>query len=175
MSLTKSPVLNGYTLKELTDTYRYDPEEGKLYSVVTGKSVGYTTHRGYFVSKRTVHKVTSLRMGPLCWFLYYKELPEQDVKYKDGNIFNLRIDNLFVAQRGTVRDRANNRSNTCYWIETIEDRILYSEFRNLWCVRRGKKDSVYWAKSLEEAIFVRNEYLSGKNPQRRDFYQAKYQ
>jgi hypothetical protein len=165
-----------FSLRELTDTFRYDPDMGKLYSNLTGKSVGFYSNESFLVSKRTGHKITQLRAGQLCWFLHYKELPKGDVWYRDEDCTNIKINNLLVVKRGTKHfvSSTSNKIARRSWVNTSNDRILYNELRNLWCVQRGKKDAVYWSRSLEEALFVRDEYLADKTIQRRDFYHNRY-
>lgn len=174
MPLEEQTTLQGLTLKELKESYDYDPVQGVLTNKKTGKQVGYYTEQGFLVAKRVGDKTVTLRAGMLAYFLYYKVLPDGYVKFLDEDVTNLKLSNLFVAGRGRKRSDQPKRKDRRVWEDTLERRISYNAFRELWSVKRGKKDAVYWAKSLEEAISIRNEWESDKTIQKRDFYQDKY-
>lgn len=162
--------LQGCTLKELEDSYKYDSVTGTITNKITNKKIGYYTTKGVFVAKRVGDRTVALRAGLLVYFLHYKILPDGVVRFKDEDPTNLKITNLFVAQKGRERSERPEELKQPSWINTPERRISFNPFKNLWSVKRGKKDAVYWARSLEEAISIRNEWESDKTIQKRDFY-----
>jgi hypothetical protein len=80
--------------------YKYDPIEGKVVSIF-GWILGFTanSHRGgqYLINSRQGRMQTT--MGRLAWRLYYGEWPDKRLQYKDGNSFNIKICNLYIANR----------------------------------------------------------------------------
>lgn len=159
----------GFSLEELRESFTYDPVRGIFRSTKTGKVIGsYGSGTSLYLCKRRGHVSVQLRAAPLAWFLYYETVPDGEVWFKDYNVLNLRIDNLFVAKKGS---RRTYRQPEVVPLEATSDpNILYNPLRQYYIVKRGKKSASYIAKDFEEAKFIRNEWENDKTIQRWDFF-----
>lgn len=142
----------------MIDTYEYDKTTGVVRNRLTGQKVGSNEPHGSFLSRRLKGKVKKLNLSILAWILSHKAFPKGDVRYKDGNQHNLKYTNLCVAKKGK-KFPSMVKKVPC-WVETDEFRIFYSDMKKLWCVRRGKDQSVYLATSREEADSVLKQWKS---------------
>jgi hypothetical protein len=156
-----------FTLKELEDSFRYDPDTGTFYSRLSGKKVGSYSIGSIYLSKRLGNKVVQIRAAQLGWLLQTKKFPDGDVRFTDGDCLNLRFSNLFVAQKG---QRTFEKRSVVPLEESGEPGILFNPLYKYWIVRRGKKLPPYTALSLQEAVDIRDEWLSNKKISRWDFF-----
>jgi hypothetical protein len=156
-----------FTLKELEESFRYDPDTGTFYSRLSGKKVGSYSIGSIYLSKRLGNKVIQIRAAQLGWLLETKSFPDGPVLFKDGDCLNLRFSNLLVAKKG---QRLFEKRPSIPLEESGENGILYNPLYKQWIVRRGKKLPPYTALSLEEAIFIRDEWLRNKKISRWDYF-----
>jgi hypothetical protein len=162
----------GFSIEELTESFLYDPVEGVVRSKRTNKILGsYSDFTTLYLSKRRGHSVVQLRAAPLVWFMHYKSLPEGEIWFRDSNVLNLKISNLYVVGRGF---RKTYRVSDSVPLEKTDDEaILYNPLRKYYIVKRGKKFASYMARTLEEAKFIRNEWKTDNSIQRWDFFHKK--
>jgi hypothetical protein len=121
--------------------------------------------------KRRGHIAVQLRAAPLAWFMYYESLPVGEVWFKDGDVLNLRITNLFVVKKGS--GRTYRVAESVPLKVTSDPAILYNPLRDYYIVKRGKKFSSYIARDFEEAKFIINEWKNDNSIQRWDFFHKK--
>ena len=71
--------------------FHYDPENGILYShkdkIVKGEYCK--------INKPSDNILVQVNKGRLCWYLYYNEISNCIIKFKDSDSNNYRIDNLY--------------------------------------------------------------------------------
>lgn len=164
----------GLTKEQWEQIYRYDTTEGKVYSVDTGVLVGKETPTGLVVKRRMEHTVKSVSLGRLCYFLIHNE--DLDIryliKYSDGDIHNLKPDNLVVT-----KDKV--RVNEYYYagrqkVVPVDRFIVYNPNSNQYIVRRGVNQAIYRSYSLNEAISIRNEWESDNSIHKWDSFSGKF-
>lgn len=160
----------GYTIKELMTVLDYDKENGIFKSMISGKEiVGYGVakaampHRTFSFRDVTTKEVVNLQLARVAYMIgsgTYLEDKER-VIYKDGDVYNLKYDNLVVVPYKEMYKKSNNNKNE--YLETDEEHIWVGTMNGMFVVRRGSRQSIYRTYNKQDAIRVRDEWLeSGK-------------
>jgi hypothetical protein len=140
--------------------YKIAKDRGFRYNPTTGELIGV---RGNVIKNKNVHgyiqlliqvegKNYSLKGHKLAWYLYYGELPKNNIDHIDGDKSNNRIDNLRDV---TVQQNNWNRSNTKGYVYHKRDKSYMASI----CVNSKIKHLGYF-KTEEEA---REAYLEAKS------------
>ena len=84
-------------LQYIKVTYRYEPDTGIIYNVLTNYAVGNLENTGkrYVLKMKIIDK--KYKCHHVAWFLHYGEWPDKQIDHKDRNNFNNSIDNLHKA------------------------------------------------------------------------------
>lgn len=144
-----------YTLDDLNSMLDYNPDTGVFVAKASGKEL---VDRSYY--HRSGKNVTHLQLARVAIMMSTNQYmnPEDRVKYKDGDMYNLRLENLEVVDYKSIYKRAfNNPKNT--YLATEEDHIFVGTMNNLFVVRRGKNQAIYRTYDKQEAIDVRDRWL----------------
>lgn len=150
-----------YTLDELRTILDYNKETGVFKSRISGKEL---IDRTYSYRDVKTKKVVNFQLARVAYMLGSNEyLGEKDrVTYKDGDVYNLKYDNLVVVPYNEVYLRKHNSLKNTY-LETEEDHIFVGTISGLFVVRRDRHQAIYRTYDKEEAIAVRDRWLeSGK-------------
>lgn len=148
----------GYTIEQLKEVVDYDPIEGIFTSKVTNKVI--VDRR--FAYRNPVTKKVSMLYLPRIAVMFDTDsyLDDKDrVTYKDGDIFNLKIDNLVVVTyRDVYKNRFNSDKNS--YLETEYPHVFVGSMNKLFVVRRGPDQAVYRTYDKQEAIDVAERWLN---------------
>jgi len=162
-----------YTLDELRTILDYNKETGVFKSRISGKEL---IDRTYSYRDVKTKKVVNFQLARVAYMLGSNEyLGEKDrVTYKDGDVYNLKYDNLVVVPYNEVYLRKHNSLKNTY-LETEEDHIFVGTMSGLFVVRRDTHQAIYRTYDKEEAIAVRDRWLeSGKTLHENDDFCPKW-
>lgn len=164
-------VYRGFSRDDILERYEVDVEGG----VITSKSSGEV-----LLSKNSKgHLVVYCRKGSLNTHLQQRYIvhlvgkghipvPPFSLGYKDSHSENISLGNLVVIPPGKGVEPKETIHKE---YEYVSDRLFYCEYDGLFCVRRGKDQSVYLTPYLDEAEFIRNEWKSDPSVSRLDRYE----
>lgn len=150
----------GYTIKELMTILDYDKETGIFKSLISGKEL---VDRTFSYRDVVTKKVVNFQLARVAYMIGSGKYLEDDerVIYKDGDVYNLKYDNLVVVPYKDMYKKNNSIKNE--YLETDEDHIWVGTINRMFVVRRGKDQSIYRTYNKQEAIGVRDRWLeSGK-------------
>ena len=164
----------GYTIEQIKTLVDYDPCSGLFKSKVSGKEL---IGRDFSYRERGSSVVTKFQLARLAiMFIKDDYLDDNDrVTYKDGDIYNLKGDNLVVVPfKEVYQNKSNNPTNT--YLETEYEHVYVGTLNKLFVVRRGPDQAIYRTYSKEEAVAVRDRWIeSGKTlHELDDFYPKCY-
>ena len=160
----------GYTVKELMTILDYDKETGIFKSMVSGKElVGYGVaeaampHRTFSYREPVSKKVINFQLARVAYMIGSGCCIEdkERITYKDGDVYNLKYDNLVLVSYNEMYKKPNSVKNE--YLETDEEHIWVGSINRMFVVRRGSTQSVYRTYDKQEAVAVRDRWLaSGK-------------
>lgn len=163
----------GYTIEEIKSILDYDPDTGIFKSKVSGKEL---VGRDFSYRESKSKVVTKFWLARLAvMFINDDYLDDKDrVTYKDGDIYNLKGDNLVVVPYQEIyQNKPNNPTN--YYLETEYEHIFVGTLNKLFVVRRNSDQGIYRTYSKEEAVAVRDRWLeSGKTLHKWDKFTPKW-
>ena len=149
-----------YTIKELMTILDYDKETGIFKSMVSGKEL---VDRTFSYRDVVTKKVINFQLARVAYMIGSGNYLEgsQRIIYKDGDVYNLKYDNLVVVNYNEMYKKPNSVKNE--YLETDEDHIWVGSINRMFVVRRGPTQSIYKTYNKQEAIGVRDRWLaSGK-------------
>lgn len=151
----------GYTIEEIKSLLDYDPETGVFKSKKTGKEL---VGRDFSTRKEGTKEIIKFWLARVAvMFVNDDYIDDKDrVTYKDGDIYNLKADNLVVVPYEKVyQNKSNNPTN--YYLETEHEHVFVGSLNKMFVVRRGVDQAIYRTYNKEEAVAVRDRWLeSGK-------------
>lgn len=159
-----------YTIKELMTILDYDKETGIFKSMVSGKElVGYgvteaaTPHRTFSYRDVKTKRVVNFQLARVAYMIgsgNYMDDKER-ITYKDGDVYNMKYDNLVVVNYNEMYKKPNSVKNE--YLETDEPHVWVGSINRMFVVRRSPTQSVYRTYNKQEAVDVRDRWLaSGK-------------
>ena len=149
-----------YTIKELMTILDYDKETGIFKSMVSGKEL---VDRTFSYRDVVTKKVINFQLARVAYMIGSGNYLEgsQRIIYKDGDVYNLKYENLSVVAYNEMYKKPNSIKNE--YLETDEDHIWVGSINRMFVVRRGPTQSIYKTYNKQEAIGVRDRWLaSGK-------------
>lgn len=151
----------GYTIEQLKEIVDYNKNTGVFVSKKTNKEL---IDRKFAYRDTKTKKVISLYLPRIAiMFTTDDYLDDKDrVTFKDGDVYNLKIDNLVVVPYKEIyQNKVNNPTNT--YLETEYEHVYVGTLNKLFVVRRNSDQAIYRTYSKEEAVAVRDRWLeSGK-------------
>lgn len=151
----------GYTIEQLKEIVDYNKDTGVFVSKKTNKEL---IDRKFAYRDTKTKKVISLYLPRIAiMFTTDDYLDDKDrVTFKDGDVYNLKIDNLVVVPYKEIyQNKVNNPTNT--YLETEYEHVYVGTLNKLFVVRRNSDQAIYRTYSKEEAVAVRDRWLeSGK-------------
>lgn len=168
---TRNEILDyrGYSIEELKGILDYDGEKGTFTSKKTNKEL---VDRGY--CHRIGDKVTKFSLARVAMmFILDDYLDDKDrVAYRDGDVYNLKADNLYLVPYSEVYKK-NSLKNE--YLETEHEHIYVGTANRLFVVRRGPNQAVYRTYDKDVAVAVRDRWLlSGKTLHEWDSFTPKW-
>lgn len=152
----------GFTLTDLNTRFTYDPDRG----VVVYKKTKVLQERRFKVRNPKGDLVT-VSVPRVAVMIHNQEILDDDlmVRLRDGNDYNLSIDNLVVAHS---REGNLGEETLVKYVETATRGVFYGHHSELFVVRRGKTQAVYRTPDYKEAVSVRKEWEKDKTIHRWD-------
>lgn len=150
----------GYTVKELMTILDYDKETGIFKSMVSGKEL---VDRTFSYREPVSKKVINFQLARVAYMIGSGCCIEdkERITYKDGDVYNLKYDNLVLVSYNEMYKKPNSVKNE--YLETDEEHIWVGSINRMFVVRRGSTQSVYRTYDKQEAVAVRDRWLaSGK-------------
>lgn len=147
----------GYTIEEIKSLLDYDPETGVFKSKKTGKEL---VGRDFSTRKEGTKEIIKFWLARVAvMFVNDDYIDDKDrVTYKDGDIYNLKADNLVVVPYEKVyQNKSNNPTN--YYLETEHEHVFVGSLNKMFVVRRGVDQAIYRTYNKEEAVAVRDRWL----------------
>lgn len=149
-----------YTINELMTILDYNKETGIFKSMVSGKELVDRTYSYRDVKTKRVVNFQLARVAYMIGSGNYMEDSER-ITYKDGDVYNLKYDNLVLVSYNEMYKKPNSVKNE--YLETDEEHIWVGSINRMFVVRRGSTQSVYRTYDKQEAVAVRDRWLaSGK-------------
>ena len=152
----------GFTRDELSAYLDYNPVSGR------------------FIRKRDNHRLTdyrydcrnpqgkriSLYLNRVAIFLVDGRVvkPDELVRFKDSNEYNLAYDNLVVVKKS----EDNKITDEYKFVETATKGVFFNQTTGVYVVRRGPQQAIYRTDSYKEAISIRKEWEQDKTIHRWD-------
>jgi len=119
-------------IKELINTFKYDPESGFIFS--KNKRVGFIDSRGYV---SVSYKGRPLKAHRLAWILYYGENPKVELDHINRITIDNRIKNLRLADRYINNNNRGKQIKKYGKSKTYKDKFnLVDERNKLWVFDR---------------------------------------
>jgi hypothetical protein len=141
----------GFTYEQLAKDYSYDPVAGKITSTYSG--IGLSSATGSMNKRAGPRGSIRLQMNILAMILHQGKIIEgQEVKLVDKDKSNLKLSNLLVV------DPEDEVVTNIYCKNTSKEGIVENIYRGCFVVRGNEYDAVYFTKTLEEAIAVRESF-----------------
>lgn len=151
----------GYTIEQLREMLDYNKDTGIFVSKKTNKEL---VDRKFCYRNPVTKKVVSLYLPRIAiMFTTDDYLDDKDrVTFKDGDIYNFKLDNLVVVPYKEVYQNKTNSGKNEY-LETEYPHIYVGTMNRLFVVRRGSDQGIYRTYDKEDAVAVMNRWLeSGK-------------
>lgn len=148
----------GYTIEEIKSLLDYDPDTGVFKSNKTGKEL---VGKDFSTRKEGTKEIIKFWLSRVAvMFITDDYIDDKDrVTYKDGDIYNLKADNLVVVPYEKIyQNKANNPTN--YYLETEHEHVFVGSLNKLYVVRRGVDQAIYRTYDKNEAVAVRDRWLS---------------
>jgi len=163
----------GYTIDQIKSLLDYDPDQGLFTSKISGKEL---VGRDFSYREKNSKVVTKFWLARVAMmFIIDDYLKEEDrVVYKDGDIYNLKSENLSVVPYKEVyQNKTNNPTN--YYLETEHEHVYVGSLNKLFVVRRGPEQAIYRTYDKSEAVAVKDRWLeSGKMLHENDQFVPKW-
>lgn len=149
-----------YTINELMTILDYNKETGIFKSMVSGRELVDRTFSYRDVVTKRVVNFQLARVAYMIGSGNYMEDSER-ITYKDGDVYNMKYDNLVVVSYKEMYKKPNTVKNE--YLETDEPHIWVGSINRMFVVRRSSTQSVYRTYDKQEAVAVRDRWLaSGK-------------
>ena len=149
-----------YTINELMTILDYNKETGIFKSMVSSKELVDRTYSYRDVKTKRVVNFQLARVAYMIGSGNYMEDSER-ITYKDGDVYNMKYDNLVVVSYKEMYKKPNTVKNE--YLETDEPHIWVGSINRMFVVRRSSTQSVYRTYDKQEAVAVRDRWLaSGK-------------
>lgn len=141
----------GFTYEQLAKDYSYDPVAGKIISKYSGLPLSNTT--GTMNKKAGPRGSIRLQMNILAMILHQGKIVEgQEVRLINKDKSNLKLTNLLVVNPD------DEVITNIYCRPTSKEGVVENIYRGCFVVRGNEHDAVYFTKTLEEAIKVRESF-----------------
>lgn len=148
----------GFTYDDLTRDYSYDPVGGNIISTRSGRPL--STKGGVMNKKAGPRGSIRLQMNILAMILHQGFIVEgQQVVLLDKDKSNLKLTNLVVVDPDDPLEQV-------YCIATTKGGVVEDTYCGCFVVRGGDTDGLYFTKTFDEAVSVRELFdLTGKLPE----------
>lgn len=141
----------GFTYEQLAKDYSYDPVAGKIISKYSGLPLSNTT--GTMNKKAGPRGCIRIQMNILAMILHQGKIVEdQEVKLIDKDKSNLKLTNLLMV------NPEDEVITNIYCKPTTREGVVENIYRGCFVVRGNEYDAVFYTKTLEEAILVRENF-----------------
>lgn len=146
----------GYTIDRLKSLLDYDSETGEFKSKLTNKVL---VGREYSHRDEETKQVTQFQLARVAILFMTDDYIQEGyrVKFKDGDIYNIKYSNLVVVPHKEFCSRQNDLVNR--YLETEYEHIYVGTVNKLFVVRRGPDQAIYRTYNKEEAVGVMNKWL----------------
>lgn len=169
----------GFTQRDLTKRFDYNPESGEFTNRKTGQLITTTKGGRLVIGVRTGHIILTLSPAKLAYMIMENRVVGKGemVRFKDGDPNNLIFSNLSIIKK---RDNTSSKETVHYYTtDTPTDGVveLHSvhvkddtrvEGNVVFVVRRGTTQAVYRTGDYDLAVKVRKEWEADKNIHRWD-------